>query len=129
MFKDREKQKEYDRERKRKSRTNDKDVLPDTLANVLPEMFEGKPRHLTLSDGQAFDREYRPNPNRHIPEMIANEERLGKGTDTEKAAKLLMVIRAMDKEVRGLDGKVNLLTMTRYGVSGQTLAELKPMFE
>ena len=46
---------------------------------------------------------------------------------TEEAAKLLMVIKAMDKEVRGLDGKVNLLTMTRYGVSGQTLAEIKPM--
>ena len=129
-YKDSQKQKDYDRERKRKGRTNDKDVLPDN-SNVLPvvEMFEGKPRYLTLSDGQVLDRTYQPKTNKHIPGMIAcnrsNALRFGKGTDTEKAAKLLMICNALDKEVTGLPGKVNLLSQVRYGVSGSTFTQVK----
>lgn len=46
--------------------------------------------------------------------------------DTKKAAKLLLLCKALDREVTGLDGKrVSLLTMVRYGILGQTLKEIK----
>ena len=49
-----------------------------------------------------------------------------KTIDTEKAAKLLLICNALDKEVIGLDGKkVNLLSMVRYGVNGPTLEKVK----
>lgn len=47
--------------------------------------------------------------------------------DTRKAAKLLLICRALDKEVTGLDGKrINLLTIVRYGdlTLGQVKASL-----
>ncbi len=41
------------------------------------------------------------------------------------AAKLLLVCRAMDKEVHGLGGKkVNLLDVVRFGIEGMTLKEI-----
>lgn len=43
----------------------------------------------------------------------------------EKAAKLLMVCQALDKQISGLQGKENLLNMVRYGVSGPTMAGVK----
>lgn len=50
--------------------------------------------------------------------------------DTKKAAKLLMICRALDREVTGLDGKrVQLLTMVRYGISGPTFTEVKDMLD
>ena len=42
--------------------------------------------------------------------------------DTNKAAKLLLICNALDKDVRGLDGnKTNLLSMVRYGIFGPTM--------
>jgi len=50
--------------------------------------------------------------------------------DTKKAAKLLLICRALDREVTGLDGKrVNLLSMVRYGVFGPTLKQVKESLE
>ena len=43
----------------------------------------------------------------------------------EKAAKLLMVCHALDRQISGLQGKENLLNMVRYGVSGPTMAGVK----
>jgi len=50
--------------------------------------------------------------------------------DTKKAAKLLLICRALDREVTGLDGKrVNLLSMVRYGVFGPTFTQVKASLE
>ena len=43
----------------------------------------------------------------------------------EQAAKLLLICNALDKYIHGLDGKVSLLSMVRYGVSGPTLEQVK----
>lgn len=43
----------------------------------------------------------------------------------EQAGKLLLICRALDKDIHGLDGKVNLLSMVRYGVYGPTLESIK----
>jgi len=96
-------------------RPNGADYNPNEL---LPD---GRKRYLgPFSDGQVLDRLTVPGPNKHIPEMIAcnrvNKTRLGKGTDKERAAKLLMICRSLDKETRGLDNKKeNLLDLVRYG--------------
>ena len=45
--------------------------------------------------------------------------------DVKTAAKLLLICRSCDKEVRGLDGNVNLLTLIRYGIEGPTLLSIK----
>ena len=57
----------------RKRRSNKAEGLTgeNEPENVRPEMFEGKPRYLTLSDGQVWDRTYRPLPNKHLPGMVA----------------------------------------------------------
>ena len=49
--------------------------------------------------------------------------------NVETAAKLLLICRACDKEVRGLDGKVNLLSLIRYGIEGPTLLSIKGQLE
>ena len=49
--------------------------------------------------------------------------------DTVTAAKLLMICKACNKEVRGLDGKVNLLSLIRYGIEGTTLLSIKGQLE
>ncbi|KKL80757.1 hypothetical protein LCGC14_2001550 [marine sediment metagenome] len=46
--------------------------------------------------------------------------------DTERAAKLLLISKSLDKEVTGLDGRrVNLLSMVRYGIFGPTMSDVK----
>lgn len=47
----------------------------------------------------------------------------------EQAAKLLMICNALNKYIHGLDGRVNLLTMVRYGVYGPTLEQVKSQLE
>jgi len=119
--------------RKRKGLTlgvNNEGVNAGEMEGVnISEMVKGKPRFLTLSDGQVLDRANQPKPNKHLPAMVScnssNALRFGKGTDTEKAAKLLMICNALDKEVTGLTGKVNLLSQVRYGVSGPTFTQVK----
>lgn len=50
--------------------------------------------------------------------------------DTRKAAKLLLICNALNREVTGLDGKrVNLLSMVRYGVFGPTFTQVKASLE
>ena len=49
--------------------------------------------------------------------------------DTVTAAKLLMICKACDKEVKGLDGEVNLLSLIRYGIGGHTLESIKGKLE
>jgi len=42
--------------------------------------------------------------------------------DTKTAARLLLICKALDKTMPGLDGeRVNLLSMVRYGVTGPTM--------
>ena len=90
-------------------------------------MFNGKPRYLTLSDGQVLDRANQPEPNKHIPAMIAcnraNETKLGRGMSKQR--RLAMVMRALDKDTQGLNGKENLLSLVRYGINGITLKEIQ----
>ncbi len=49
--------------------------------------------------------------------------------DVTQAAKLLMICKALDKDIHGLDGKVNLLSMIRYGVYGPTLESVKAQLD
>lgn len=55
-----DKKRKYQREWVRQRRT--KNVEPQTPDVVEPEMFEGKPRYLELSDGQVLDRANLPKP-------------------------------------------------------------------
>lgn len=48
---------------------------------------------------------------------------------TEKAAKLLLICRSLDKVVAGLDGQTNLLEMVRFGIFGLTMLEVKNRLE
>ena len=125
-----EAKKQYQKELMRKRRSNKAEGLTgeNEPENVRPEMFEGKPRYLTLSDGQVWDRTYRPLPNKHLPGMAAcnraKETDLSRGRSKQR--RLAMIIQAFDKDITGLDGKrVNLLSLVRYGVEGLTLAEIK----
>ena len=88
----------------------------------LPE----RPRFLKLSDGQVLDRANQPNPNKHLPAMIAcnraNDSRR-KMTQQERLGRLLV---SLNKEITGLDTKrVSLLGMVRYGIGGLTFKEIK----
>lgn len=121
--------------------SNPDDVQPEVVVNVQPdvEMFNGKPRYLTLSDGQVFDRTYQPEVNKKLQWVsnvkVINKEKAEKyrlwregkagGTDHMTAAKLLMVCNALDKQMPGLQGKENLLDMVRYGVSGPRMSSVK----
>jgi len=82
---------------------------------VEPEMFKGKPRYLVLSDGQVLDRKSQPKADRYIEGMIAcnraNETDFGK----DRAAKLLMISKALDKQITGLNGPVNILDLVWMG--------------
>ena len=49
--------------------------------------------------------------------------------DVKTAAKLLLICKACNKEVRGLDGKVNLLSLIRDGIEGPTLLSIKGQLE
>ena len=88
------------------------------------EQFEGKPRYLKLSDGQVLDRANQPNPNKHLPVMIAcNRDYRCKMSRQEQLGRLLV---SLNKEITGLDGKkLNLLGMVRYGIGGPTFKEIK----
>ena len=121
-------------EKKRKGLTTginiEGNVNPTINNNVNPdiEMFEGKPRYLTLSDGQVLDRANQPNPNKHIPEMIAcnRADKTDLSRGRSKQRRLAMVMRSLDKDTMGLGGKkVNLLSMVRYGTNGPTLKEIE----
>ena len=110
--------------------SNPDNVQPVKPLNVQPdiEMFNGKPRFLTLSDGQVLDRANQPKPNKHLPVMIAinraDKIKLGKGMSKQR--RLAMIIQSLDKDVTGLDSrKENLLSMVRYGIGGMTLAEVR----
>ena len=128
--------KEYQREymKRKRSNTDQGNTGTNSKENVLPEMFEGKPRYLTLSDRQVLDRTYQPEPNKHIPEMIAanrvNETRLGSGLDVEKAAKLLMIANSLNRDYIALDGKKGKLSdLVRYGIDGLTMTQVKERLE
>ena len=138
-YKETQKQKEANRLANKRYREKQKGI---TEQGITEEMFNGKPRYLTLSDGQVFDRTYQPVANKELQGMAAcnrvtiiNKEKAeryrlwmeGKagGTDHMTAAKLLMVCQALDKQMPGLQGKENLLDMVRYGVSGPTMASVK----
>ena len=46
--------------------------------------------------------------------------------DVERAAKLLMICKSLDRQVSGLGGShANLLSMVRYGINGPTFASIK----
>lgn len=46
--------------------------------------------------------------------------------NSEKAAKLMMICKELDKEMAGLGSKKeNLLDLVRYGVSGPTMREVR----
>lgn len=84
-----------------------------------------RPRFLKLTD-QVLDRASQPKTKKVMPEMKACNDawgqRLGKGTDKEKLAKILTVAKSLDKDIVGLSGKKeNLMDLVRYGVSGPTL--------
>jgi len=100
-------------------------VLPDSSKDVLPEMFEGKPRYLTLSDGQVYDRAKQPLPTQcplWVSSLPACNRKLDLSRGMSKQRRLAMIIRELDKDVSGLgNNKVNLQTMVRYGISGMTL--------
>ncbi len=49
--------------------------------------------------------------------------------DARQAGKLLLICRALDKDIHGLDGKVNLLSMVRYGVFGPTMESVKAQLQ
>ena len=119
-YKDKEKQREYDKERMRKARQG----RTERVEQSGVEQFEGKPRYLKLSDGQALDRANQPNPNKHLPAMIAcNRDYRCKMGRSEGLGRLLV---SLNKEITGLDGKrVSLLGMVRYGIGGMTFAEIK----
>ena len=119
-------------ERKRKGLTtginiegvNNENVTPDV--NPAIEIFEVKPRYLTLSDGQVLDRTYQPEPNKHLPAMINCNRADNTDLSKSKQRRLAMVLQSLDKDVTGLDGKkVNLLSMVRYGTNGPTLKEIE----
>ena len=86
----------------------------------LPE----RPRFLKLSDGQVLDRANQPNPNKHLPAMIAcNRDYRCKMSRQEQLGRLLV---SLNKEITGLDTKrVSLLGMVRYGIGGLTFKEIK----
>jgi len=112
--------KEVHRDYMRKRRSN-------STGSKGVELFNGKPRHLTLSDGQVLDRANQAKPNKHIPEMAAcnraNEADLSRGMS--KAKRVAMIMRALDRTMTGLDGKpVKLGSMVRLGVSGYTFQEI-----
>ena len=88
------------------------------------EQFEGKPRYLKLSDGQVLDRANQPNPNKHLPAMIAcNRDSRRKMSRQEGLGRLLV---SLNKDITGLDTKrVSLLGMVRYGIGGPTFKEIK----
>ncbi len=91
---------------------------------------EGEPHYLTLSDGQVLDRANQPEPNKHIPEMIAcnraNETDLSRGRS--KARRVAMIGMALDKSMTGLDGKrLVLSSLVRYGIGGYTFSEIKEL--
>lgn len=56
--------------------------------------------------------------------IMGNKARSNIEVDTRQAGKLLMICKALDKTIHGLDGKVNLLSMVRYGVYGPTLESI-----
>ncbi len=107
-------------EKKRKGLT-----LGVNKEGVNIEMFEGKPRYLTLSDGQVFDRTYRPEPNKHLPGMIAANDSYS-GIIRQDAG----ILNALTNPIKRKKlGKItqnlkdfNVLKEVRYGVSG-------PMFD
>ena len=52
------------------------------------------------------------------------------GITLERAAKLLLICRALDCKVIGLGGRqVSLLDEVRYGVLGSTMSEVKSILE
>lgn len=130
------KQREQARLRKQRQRDKEKDKSVTlggvTSGSVTTELFEGKPRYIALSDNQVLDRTYRPKPNKFIPEMIAcnraNEADLSRGMS--KARRVAMVMMALDRDMRGLDGKkATLGSMVRYGVSGLTFDVIGDLLE
>jgi len=123
-YKDSEAKKKHDRDDKRRKRgtTNE----GDDRAGTTVEMFNRKPRYLKLSDGQVLDRTYQPEPNKHLPEMAACNRETDLSRGMSKAKRLAVIMRALDRDVTGLDGKrVTLGSMVRYGVSGPTMDEVR----
>ena len=70
-----EDKKEYQRKYMQARRSNKgSNITGSNKGGLTVEMFEGKPRFFELYDYQILDRTYQPNPNKHIPEMIACNE-------------------------------------------------------
>lgn len=102
-------------------RSNGEDYNPDEL---LPD---GRKRYLgPFSDGQVLDRLTVPEPNKHLPAMVACIRADKADFSGDKARRIALIGRALDKEVTGLDSqKVNLGSMERCGISGLTFSEIK----
>ena len=63
-----------------------------------------------------------------ITKGITSDRVLHEGitVDAEKAGKLLMICKSLDKDTTGLSGKKeNLLDLVRYGINGPTMREVK----
>ena len=130
-FKDKTKDRKYHKELMRKKRegvTKEGVTGEGEPQNVTPEMFEGKPRSLKLSDGQVLDRANQPKPNKHLPRMEAcNRANDYRNTMSQKE-KLARLLISLDKTMTGLDGKpLRLSTLVRYGIGGFTFDEIKEL--
>ena len=129
-YKDKSKQREYDKERMRKTRQGRTEGV-EQKEDVLPEveLYQGKPRFLTLSDGQVLDRANQPSP-KEMPDWFKKSMAAANRADRadlsmSKQERLARLLTSLDKNVTGIDGKANLLEFVRYGVSGLTLSEIK----
>jgi len=97
----------------------------------ITEMFEGKPRFLKLSDGQVLDRAKKVGATnleafqRKYAMLACNRANDYRNT-MSRAEKLARLLRALDKDITGLDRKrLNLLSTVRYGIGGLTFKEIK----
>jgi len=131
------------REQRQRDKERGNSVTLDSVTSKRDiEMFEGKPRYLTLSDGKVLDRANQPLATKTLSGMVASNRASSHIINKEKAeryrlwregtplggvgdttlAKLEMICKALDKETLGLDRKrVNLLSMVRFGVWGPSM--------
>ena len=124
-YRDKEKQKEAVKkavDRHRKGITEE-----GITSGYYKEMFEGKPRFITLSDGQIFDRTYQPAPNKHLRGMIGcnRADKIDLARGISKAKRLALLLTSLDRNIAGLGKSENMLDQVRYGVRGPTLKEIK----
>ena len=135
-YKDKEAQKNYWRDKKRQQRTSTPEIVqPETLQNVHPEMFEGKPRFLTLSDGQVLDRMNQPKATKRLPGMeAANRAYSGiiRGENGESPILDALVDPIKRDKLERICQSLknfNQLSEVRYGVQGPTFDIVSEMLD